>query len=342
MKFVVAVLGIAILMIVHEAGHYFVARRFGMRVLKFSIGFGPTLYRHRPRGSETVFQVAVIPFMAYVQIAGMNPFDEEEVHGAGSYANASLFGRVATIAAGPIANYIFASVLLFGAFALGGKTHDEHSMRVSVSPDGRAAQADMRDGDRIVDVDGKPIPDWPALIGAIKGHPGETLAITVDRDGHSQLLHVTPGDKGTETEGKISIGPEARKVKDLGEALTLSVTEPPRVVYELVAALGRVIMLKEKPELSGPVNIVRETAKAAANGPADLLMLLGMLSAYLGGFNLLPVPALDGGRLIFLVFEALARRKADAKVEAGVHAVGLLMMLTLVAAVTWTELFPKH
>jgi regulator of sigma E protease len=342
MKFVVAVLGIAILMIVHEAGHYFVARRFGMRVLKFSIGFGPTLYKHRPRGSDTVFQIAVIPFMAYVQIAGMNPFDEEEAHGPGSYANASLFGRVATIAAGPIANYVFASVLLFCAFALGGKTHDQHSMKVQVSPDGRAAAADMRDGDKILAVEGKPTPDWPSLIASIKGHPGEPLAVTIERDGQPQTLTVTPGDKGTETEGKISIGPEARPVRDLGEAVSLSLTEPPRVVYELVAALGRVIMLKEKPELSGPVGIVKETARAAESGAPELLMLLGMLSAYLGGFNLLPVPALDGGRLIFLVFEALARRKADAKVEAGVHAVGLLMMLTLVAAVTWTELFPKH
>jgi regulator of sigma E protease len=140
----------------------------------------------------------------------------------------------------------------------------------------------------------------------------------------------------------IMIGPEYRKVRGWGEATSLSLTEPAHVVYELVVALGRVITGREKAELSGPVGIVRETAKAVRNGPAEALMLLGMLSAYLGGFNLLPVPALDGGRLIFLSYEAIARRKADAKMEAKVHAVGLLMMLTLVAAVTWTEIFPKH
>ena len=88
-----------------------------------------------------------------------------------------------------------------------------------------------------------------------------------------------------------------------------SVTEPPHVVYELVAALGRVIMLKEKPELSGPVNIVKETARAAENGPADLLMLLGMLSAYLGGFNLLPVPR----SMVVASSSSSSRRSLDAR-----------------------------
>jgi len=109
-----------------------------------------------------------------------------------------------------------------------------------------------------------------------------------------------------------------------------------------VHGLGRVISGKEKPELSGPVGIVRETAKAVESGPGDAFKLLGALSAYLGGFNLLPFPALDGGRLIFLLFEAIARRKPDAKVEARVHALGLLMMLTLIAVVTYGEIMPKH
>jgi regulator of sigma E protease len=95
---------------------------------------------------------------------------------------------------------------------------------------------------------------------------------------------------------------------------------------------------KEKPELSGPVGIVRETAGAVRTGAGNALHLLGILSAYLGGFNLLPFPALDGGRLLFLAFEAMSRRKADAKIEAKVHAVGLLMMLTLIAFVTYTEI----
>ena len=100
--YVIAALGLAVLMVVHEGGHYLSARKFGMRVIKFSIGFGPTLWRHRPKGSPTIYQVAIIPFLAYVQIAGMNPYEENDPKDTGSYANASLWARIVTIAGGPV------------------------------------------------------------------------------------------------------------------------------------------------------------------------------------------------------------------------------------------------
>src|SRR5262245_39642937 len=147
-SYFLAALGLAVLMVVHEGGHYLAARRFGMRVVKFSIGFGPTLWKHKPKGSPTVYQVAIIPFLAYVQIAGMNPFEEQDPNDKGSYANASLWARIVTIGAGPLANYLFASILLFFGFLLGGhRVLDETSMRVSVFEDGPAWQAGLRDGD---------------------------------------------------------------------------------------------------------------------------------------------------------------------------------------------------
>src|SRR3954465_7372298 len=100
----VAILGLALLMIVHEAGHLLAARAFGMRVVRFSIGFGPAIFRYQAKGSDTVYQIALIPFFAYVQIEGMNPFEEIDPDDKGSYANASLFGRISAIVAGPLAN----------------------------------------------------------------------------------------------------------------------------------------------------------------------------------------------------------------------------------------------
>src|SRR5580698_10201080 len=129
----VAILGLALLMIVHEAGHYFAARRFGMRVVRFSVGFGPTLWKHRPKDSPTVYQVAMIPFLAYVQIAGMNPLEDVDEGDQGSYANASLTGRISTIFGGPLANYLIASVLFFVSLMAGGK--DVRSTEISVMPD---------------------------------------------------------------------------------------------------------------------------------------------------------------------------------------------------------------
>ena len=119
--YLVAILGLAVLMVAHESGHYFAARKFGMRVVRFSIGFGPRIWRHKPPDSDTVYQVALIPFLAYVQIAGMNPYEESDPNDAGSYANASLWARIVTIAAGPLTNYFFASVLIFFGLLIGGK-----------------------------------------------------------------------------------------------------------------------------------------------------------------------------------------------------------------------------
>jgi regulator of sigma E protease len=127
----------------------------------------------------------------------------------------------------------------------------------------------------------------------------------------------------------------------IAEAAKMSVIAPPLFVYENVREIGRVLTGKEKLQVSGPVGIVKETAKQARTGPGVLLQFLGMLSAYLGAFNLLPVPALDGGRLLFLGAEAVSRRRPDAKLEARVHAIGLLMLLTLIAFVTYADVIAK-
>jgi regulator of sigma E protease len=346
--YVIAALGLAVLMIVHESGHYLAARRFGMRVTRFSIGFGPRIVKHQPKGSPTVFQVALVPFLAYVQIAGMNPYEESDPKDPGSYQNASLWARVATIGAGPLANYLFASMLFFFGFILGGRTVlDEKSMRVSIpsGEPGPAYVAGIRDGDKVLRVNGEPVADWPSLRKAVSAHPGEEIDVEIERAGEPAPLHikVTPGAKGTKNEGKIVVIPEKRhEAIPLGEAAILSVTEPPKVVAALIVGLSRWITGKEKLEGSGPVGIVKETAAAVKMGAGETLQLLGAISAYLGGFNLLPFPALDGGRLLFLGFEAAARRKPDAKIEARVHALGLLMLLTLIAIFTYTDIVPKH
>src|SRR5579884_2762400 len=341
--YLIAILGLAVLMIVHEAGHYAAARKFGMRVVRFSIGFGPTVWKHKPKGSATVYQVAIIPFLAYVQIAGMNPYEETDPKDPASYANASLWARIVTIAAGPLTNYFFASVLIFFGLLIGGKeVPDEASMRIAVEP-GPAQVAGMETGDRVLAIYGHDVHTWDELRKAVSAHPGEPVDIAIDRKGETLHETVTPGPKGDKDEGLIHVRMPTRVERvGIGEAAKMSVIAPPVFVYENVRAIGRVLAGKEKLQVNGPVGIVKETARQARTGAGVLLQFLGMLSAYLGAFNLLPFPALDGGRLLFLGFEASSRRRADAKIEAKVHAIGLLMFLTLIAVVTYTEIIPKH
>jgi regulator of sigma E protease len=339
MLILLGILGLALLMVVHEGGHYLVARAFGMRVLKFSIGFGPVLWKYQPRGSDTVFQVALIPFLAYVQVAGMNPFEEVDPNDRSSYANASVFARISTIFAGPLANYLFASVLFFAAVMIGGKS--DASMTVNVTPDGAAKAAKLQDGDTIVAIDGKPVTQFTELQQIVVKSPNKPLKFEVEREGKRVPLTITPLPKGENGGGLIGVIPrEVRVPVPVSEAALYSLIVPAQVVKELVVNLARIVTFQLKPDLMGPPGIVKVVGKAAERGWGQYLELLGVLSAYLGGFNLVPFPALDGGRLVFLGYEATTRRRPDAKVEANVHFVGLVMLLLLITVVSVRDLVP--
>lgn len=355
--YAVTVLGLALLMVVHEGGHYFAARAFGMRVTKFSIGFGPTffkivpkdgffwfttaadririkLWKHIPeKHGPTIYQVAMIPFLAYVQIAGMNPLEEHDPNDKGSYANASLLGRVVTIFGGPLANYVFASVLFFISVYAGGKAY--LPTEVTILPDNPAAAAGVKDGDKVVEIAGTPVAEWEQMAAEISRHPGEAVPIVIERGGERLTLTVTPANNGGK--GKIGVtvrGPARKKEVDAKGAAVIALTKPPEVVKDLVISLGQLVTGKAEGKLAGPTGIVQEGAKWAKEGWTDLVYFLGLLSAYLGAFNLIPFPALDGGRLMFLGYEATTRRRPNARIEAHIHAIGLVMMLGLMLYVT--------
>jgi regulator of sigma E protease len=327
---IVGILGLAALMVVHETGHLLAARAFGMRVLRFSIGFGPPIFRYQAKGSETVYQVAIIPFLAYVQIAGMNPFEEIDPDDKGSYANGSLVGRISAIVAGPLANYVFASVFFFGSLMIGGKSVP--SMNVNVH-DGPAKAAGIKNGDLIVSAAGSPVNDFEELRRRIMKSANKPIEIGLVRSGQKQTIRVTPVVK--DDRPIIGIEQAAKQIPVTAkEATVQSLVLPAEVVKSFVVGFVRIITGKEKAELGGPVKIVEEASRAARRGAAYFLWLLGALSAYLGAFNLLPFPALDGGRLAFLAYEAVTRQRPNAQVEAKVHFLGLIMLLALIAVVT--------
>src|SRR5688572_17261914 len=273
---VVGILGLAVLMIVHEGGHLLAARAFGMRVIKFSIGFGPALWRYQPKGSETVYQVALIPFLAYVQIAGMNPLEEVDPEDKGSYANASLLGRISAIFAGPLANYLFASVFFVAAFLISGDAVP--TTTVEVMAEGAAKSAQMRDQDKIVRINETQINDWDQMREIILKSPNKPLDVVVLRDGKEIKLKVTPEPKGEKGGGQIGVKPVTKRIPMAPkDAVIRSVVEPALVVQALVVGLARIVTGKQKPELTGPPGIVKEIGKAAERGLADYLYLLGLL-----------------------------------------------------------------
>jgi regulator of sigma E protease len=328
------VMGLGLLVIVHESGHLLAARASGMRVIRFSIGWGPALLTYQSKKSGTIYQVAAIPFFAFVQIAGMNPFEEIDPDDKSSYANGSLFARIFAILAGPLANYLFASVLFFAVAAIGGVSQPTTKVEVL---DGPAKIAKLQTGDAIIAVGGKQVTDWETMREQIVKSPGKPLEFEIERGKERLKLSITP--KNEKNEGRIGVAPVYKMVPvSAKEAGAIALSLPYKVVKESILGLGRIITGKEKADLKGPVGIVKETSKAAKAGWLPLLYFLGVLSAYLGGFNALPFPALDGGRLAFLGYEAITRRKPNTRVEFMVHAFGFVMLLTLIAVVTFSDI----
>lgn len=323
-------------MIIHEAGHYFAARAFGMKVLRFSIGFGPAIWRYRSRKTGTIFQVALIPFFAFVQVAGMNPFEEIDPEDKSSYANASLFARITTIVGGPLANYLFASVFFFGSYYIGGDSVP--TLNVQVMEDGAASKGKMKNGDKITRIGSESIDDFEELRTIVLKNANQKLKIEVERDGKRVVLQVTPLPKAEGGQGLIGVTPVEKRVPvALTEALRRSVVAPALFVQETMKTIGRIVTRQIEPQLAGPVGIGQQLGIAAERGFHVYLRLLGLLSAYLGAFNMLPFPALDGGRFVFLAYEAVTRRKPNARLELYIHSVGLLTLLALITVVTVKE-----
>jgi regulator of sigma E protease len=366
--YLVGILALALLMVVHEAGHFFTARAYGMRVSKFSIGVGPTflkvfpkdgyfwltvaadsfhvrLWRHDPeRHGPTVYQVAMIPILAYVQIAGMNPLEEIDPADKGSYANARLTGRIATIFAGPLANYLFASVFFFTSLMIGGKpdpsTDPSKETEIRVVAGMPAAAANIKDGDRIVEVDGVVVENWTTLKETISRKPGNPIPVVVLRGGERIQVTVTPANK--DGAGMIGVERAMRMVPvSAKEAAVLAAKMPVEVVRLNVVGLIQMAAGKATAEVGGAGMAIDELAHAAKRGLRSLFDLLGMLSAILALFNMLPFPALDGGRLMFLFYEATTRRRPNTMLEAYVNMFGAVTLIVLTFYVIVAKDIPR-
>ncbi len=330
MLLILGILALSLLMIVHEGGHYLVARACNMRVERFAIGIGPTIWRYQPRGSDTVFQVGLIPFMAYVQIAGQNPFEELEDDDEANFNNGTLFARISTIFAGPFANYLLASVMFFASALLAGKA----STMVEVLPNRPAAEAGIQKGDRVVAIDGKPVEHWREIPPLIKDKGENAIRLDLERAGKKIQITATP----REYEGRALLGISPQLVPmPISEAGALAIELPAKIVMANINIIGRMIAGKEKPQLSGPLGIMRESEKAAKNGIASYIFFIGFISTAVGFFNMLPFPALDGGRLMFLGYEGVTRRRPNQKVEAQIHTAGMILLLTTLVFVTYRE-----
>lgn len=357
MMWVGAILAIGVLIVVHEAGHYFVARWCKMRVERFSIGFGPAIWSWHRAGTK--FQIAPIPFGGYVQINGMLVADEVDDDDPFSYPNRPAWQRFLTIFAGPATNYLFAVVLALFLFAIAGVPTGTSWWQVAGLSKGSAAAGSLQPGDVVIRVDGKSLYrryegrlSKPTLQGQLQTHrikffgtmwvrtPAE---IVVDRNGKEFTYKITPqsfeSKQGTYFGLGITIRPKHERVNvGFFGVIGHAVYYPIKQTRAIAVGLWQIINKEQEGQFLGPVGIANTIKRSIELGWITMIQLLMILNVYLGLFNLFPLPALDGGRLVFLTYEMATRRRPNPKVEATVHMVGIMALLLLMVVVTFNDI----
>lgn len=336
-----AILALGLLVVVHEAGHYFVAKWYGMRVERFSIGFGPAIIKWK-RG-ETDFQIAPLPLGGFVQIAGMNPNEDVDPNDPAIYPNRPTYQRFLAILAGPATNYLAAIVMIFTVYLFAGAESGKFQTYVKKVGEGAPAAGLLQPKDRILAVDGKPLEQLASFRELVQTSAGRPIVVRVVRSGAEQDVTLTPSlVPGTE-KPEYRVGVEldflaARRSVGFFGAIGKSLEYPVIKSREILIGLYKTARREIPLEVKGPPGIVKVISDQIQHGWAHAFELLAVLSVYLGLFNLLPFPALDGGRLVFLGYELATRRRPNPRVEALVHMAGFIVLFLVMIVVLYKDI----
>lgn len=334
-----------LLVMFHELGHYAVARWNGIKVLEFSFGFGPKLIGYQ--GKETLFAIRLVPLGGFVKLYGMDQEVNEKgepvivaVDDPKSFMSKKVWQRATVMAAGSIMNFVLAILLFVIIFAtMGIPTASNGNGIGSVVAGKPAAEAGIKAGSKIVAVDGETTPDWTALTGQIWANPNREIALTVEKDNQQTIYKVTPELDETTGHGLIGISQEVvYEPASFFKSVSYGIDRTAEFTKFIVVTLGQMITGKAKAEVGGPVMIAQAIGEGAKQGWADLLSLTGVLSIQLGLLNLLPIPALDGSKLIFLGIEGIRGKAISLERENFIHFVGFVLLMALMIAVTYKDI----
>jgi regulator of sigma E protease len=344
MSWLLVFLGFSVLIVLHEAGHYFAAKATGMRVEKFFLFFGPKLVSVK-RG-ETEYGIGTIPLGGYAKISGMNPEEElpPEVEPR-AYYRQPVWKRIVVVAAGPAVNILLAFLILFGIFAVNGKHDPTQSVGAieSGSPAAKALQA----GDRILAIDGRRFPGLSAeqrlekfadvvkshrCAGAqVQGCRAQTpVELEVERDGRIRTISVTPRYDTAAERALIGFSYGSRVV-DIGAGAAAS--EAGNAIWEVASGtfhvFSHIFEAEQRKQLSGPVGISDVGHQTVDLGVYPSLFLLALVSLSLGLINLLPILPLDGGHIFWSLMEKLRGRPVSLRVMERATVIGIVLVVTL-------------
>jgi len=351
---------LTIVVFFHELGHFLVARRCGVKVLTFSIGFGPEILGFFDRYG-TRWKISAVPLGGYVKFFGdenaASVPDREtvaqmtEAEKAVSFVHQRVSPRAAVVAAGPIANFILAIAIFAGIFMLYGK--QTTSARVDTVQTASAAEAaGFKPGDLVTAIDGEKIDSFADMQRIVSISAGETLTIEVDRGGAHVVLKATPQLKELKDNfGNVhrlgvlgisrSMAPGDIKTQKLSppQALLAGVQETWFVVDRTLSYIGGVVVGREAAdELGGPIRIAQVSGQVASAGFVALIHLTAVLSVSIGLLNLFPIPLLDGGHLLFYAIEAIRGRPLSERAQEVGFRIGLAIVVVLMIFATFNDI----
>lgn len=340
-----AIIVLGVLIIVHEFGHFLIARLLNVKVLKFSIGFGPKIFGFRSK--ETEYLISAVPLGGYVKLYGEESEEEILEEPERSFSNQRPLKKMAIVSAGPIFNFIFAIIIFIVLNSIGFKTL---STKIGdVKDDYPAKAAGLIKNDVIKKVNGKDVKTWEEVSNIIKSSEGKPLEIVYERNGVRHITKVTPKiEKIKNIFGEEVVSPVIGVVAS-NEVITInypiheSVYRGIKQFYELVKLTTLTVyklIIRTVPvsSLGGPIMISQIAGETAKSGLYSFIAFMALLSVNLGVLNLLPIPILDGGHIVLFIIEAISRRSISKGFKEAYTYVGMFIIILLTLIVFYNDI----
>ncbi|MDH5203256.1 MAG: RIP metalloprotease RseP [Nitrospirota bacterium] len=346
MTFLYALLLLGILIFVHEFGHFLAAKLLGVRVLKFSLGFGPALLKKKY--GDTEYLLSSVPLGGYVKMLGESLEEElKEEEKLMAYNYQPVWKRFFIVFSGPLFNLVFAVFIFFFIFL--------HGLPVmlpevkDIVPQSPAERVGIMKGDTIIAIDGSPVNQWDEMTKIIHNSPGKELSVEIKRSNEVIKISVTPEKKtikdifGQEKEiGIIGITPSGKtfmKQQGLFQAVNNAIQRTWEVsVLTLVAIVKLIQRVIPADTIGGPILIFQMAGEQASLGFLNFFVFMAVISINLGVLNLLPIPILDGGHVLFLGIEAIRRKPLNEKFIKVTHGVGLAIIILIITLATYNDI----
>lgn len=341
MTFIYFILVLGITVMIHELGHFIFAKRAGIYVYEFSIGMGPKLFQIHSKKDETVYSIRLFPIGGYVQIAGESVEEDKDIPKEKQLQSKTWLQRILTVTAGVIFNFLLAIIIFFIIGLVNGSPSKETYINF-VEDGSPASLAGLETNNKIVGLNGKKIKSMSHLALEFEINYGKDFKFdVVTESGEEKTITVSPIEKQDDDATKYYYGFSYQNHYENGflPALKYAFTNIFSLIHQMALTIFYLITGKlSLNNLSGPVGIYSIVGEASKYGILTMMNLIGLLCVNVGFINILPLPAFDGGRLLFLIIEKIKGKPVDVKIENTIHSIGMALLMILMVVITYNDI----